>query len=340
MKPQTVLAFARGGRLLALRAVTVVMTAYTRADFVVSAAREGVLAALGQRPRSVSELARELRLPAGAEAELEAWLEVGAALGELRCAGREWSLAGRLARALARPANDDALAMLEELTTLHRDLVHRALPLLRSGERLSLADQSGEVVARSSRMLEPLVQEAVSADVPERGPLRVLEVGCGSGTYVRYMLERNREARVHALELQPAVLAQARQNLEAWGVADRVTLGEGDVRAFQSSDRFDLVTLHNNIYYFAVPERVALLRHVRGLLAPGGRVLLTTPCRGGSASGAVLSLWGALTAGCGPLPRPEELVAQLTEAGFADARAESLAGPLERYCAFRGRAAG
>lgn len=200
--------------------------------------------------------------------------------------------------------------------------------------RLTLADQPGEVVARSSRIAEPLVEEAIKEAVPTEGPLQVLEVGCGSGTYARFVAERNPQARVHALELQPKVAAQARQNLQQWGVAQRVTVGEGDVREYRSGVPFDLVTLHNNICYFPGHARVPLLEHVRTLLAPGGRVLLTSACRGGSAAGAVLHLWGLMTEGDGPLPVPAELLAQLEEAGFCSAQARSRGGPFEAFHSF------
>jgi hypothetical protein len=47
--------------------------------------------------------------------------------------------------------------------------------------------------------------------------------------------------------------------------------------------------------------------------------------------------WAAATSGCGPLPSPAELVAQLREAGFEEAKAERLL-PGESYFAFTGRA--
>lgn len=73
------------------------------------------------------------------------------------------------------------------------------------------------------------------------------------------------------------------------------------------------------------------------MLRPGGRILLTTGCAGGSAGMAALDLWAASTSGCGPLPSPTELVAQLREAGFEEAKAERLL-PGESYFAFTGRA--
>ena len=49
---------------------------------------------------------------------------------------------------------------------------------------------------------------------------------------------------------------------------------------------FDLATMRQNIYYFPTAERPDLLRHVRGFLKPGGRLLLTTECRGDSTAAA------------------------------------------------------
>jgi len=109
----------------------------------------------------------------------------------------------------------------------------------------------------------------------------------------------------------------------------------GDIRRRAPAAAFDLATLHQNIYYFPAAERPALLRHVRGFLKPGGRLLLTTECLGSSTAAAVLDLWGAMTAGCGRLPEPDELAAQLAAAGFAGVAARSLI-PGESFYAFVG----
>ena len=183
---------------------------------------------------------------------------------------------------------------------------------------------SGEVVARSSRTLEPVVSGAVDEFVPARGALRLLEIGCGSGTYIRRACGCNPQLTALGLELQPVVAEHAKRNLAEWGLSQRVTVEAGDVRARKPRPEFDLVTLHNNIYYFPVPTRVELFRHVRGFLKPGGALLLTTSCRGGGPLVEALNLWGAVTENCGRLPDPDELVGQLREAGFAEAKAERL----------------
>ena len=127
---------------------------------------------------------------------------------------------------------------------------------------------------------------------------------------------------------------QARENLRRWGVSQRADVCTEDVRDRKPDGGFDLVTLHNNIYYFRVDDRAQLLAHLRGFLRPRGTLLCTTATRGGSPSVSVLNLWGALTEGCGPLPTPEELCATLRQAGFADASSENLAAPFEQFHAF------
>ena len=171
--------------------------------------------------------------------------------------------------------------------------------------------------------------------IPSRGPFRLLEIGCGSGAYIRWASQRNPELTAVGVELQEAAAALAGENIASWGLTGRVTVEVGDIRRRTPAADFDLATLHQNIYYFPAADRPALLRHVRGFLKPGGRLLLTTECRGDSTAAAVLDLWGAMTAGCGRLPAPDELVAQLEAAGFAGVAAHSLI-PGESFYAFAG----
>jgi 4-hydroxy-2,2'-bipyrrole-5-carbaldehyde O-methyltransferase len=47
------------------------------------------------------------------------------------------------------------LAMAEEVVGLHHKLITTINPKLRASELFTLSDQSGELIARSSRVLEP-----------------------------------------------------------------------------------------------------------------------------------------------------------------------------------------
>ena len=152
--------------------------------------------------------------------------------------------------------------------------------------------------------------DAVRCFVPPTGAVALLEIGCGTGTHLRFAASCNPALTALGLELQPHVASMARRNVEAWGLAARVRVEAGDVRERPARATWDLATLHQNIYYFPVDTRVALLRQVRSSLKPGGRLLLlTTRCRGGSALTGLLDLWGAATEGAGRLPLVGELVA-------------------------------
>lgn len=337
MKLNTLVSIARSGRLRALRALAGLTPDFYRAAFLVAAARCGLLQLLALRPSTLTEIRTALEIEAGSEGGLEAWLRVGGSIGELRLANGSWRLASQLARALAVPENDDLLAMLEEYVDLHHRLVIETPQRLRHGRRFSLSDQDGLVIARSSRLLEPLIHEAIDAVVPAKGRLRMLEVGCGSGTYIQYSLSRNPALEVVGLEFQPQVAALARVNLANWGRIHQVTIESGDIRQFLPQGSFDIVTLHNNIYYFTVGERIALFRRIRSMLGVDGTLLVTTGCASGSPAMAVLNLWGAVTEGCGPLPHPTELTDQLKAAGFASVRAKNVAAPLDQFYAFIAR---
>src|SRR5207253_1093878 len=82
--------------------------------------------------------------------------------------------------------------------------------------------------------------------VPRAGPVRLLEIGCGSAVYIRHAAGRNPELTALGLELQPEVAALAAENVSAWGLARRVAIEAGDVMARAAEAAFDLATLHNN----------------------------------------------------------------------------------------------
>ncbi len=183
-------------------------------------------------------------------------------------------------------------------------------------------------------MLEAFQAEVIRRTFPAHGTLRLLEIGCGSGVYLRYAASRNPSLTALGVELQPAVAEVARTNLRGWGLEGRVTVDEGDIRAKAPGERFDIATLYNNIYYFPVEERVALLEHVRSFLRSGGFLLLTTCCQGGSLGTEALNLWGAATRGAGRLPAEAELVNQFGQAGYGKVKTTNLI-PGDRFVAFQ-----
>ena len=323
----------RDGRLTALLGVGAGLKSFYKLTFLAAAGEAGLLGRLATGPATLNSLAEFYAAAGQGREALEAWLQMGVSLRLLRLGPHGYTLQG-LARTLARPENDPALAMVQEVAGLHHKLISATLPKLRSGELWSLADQDGELIARSSRVLEAFQAKVIQDTFPERGTLRLLEIGCGSGVYLRYAAMRNPSLTALGIELQPAVAEVARSNLRNWELDGRVKVEVGDFRRKATDERFDIATLFNNIYYFSVQERPALLERISDFLKPGGFLLLTTCCQGGSLATEALNLWGAATKGAGRLPAEKELVSLLREAGYSRVKTKNLL-PGDRFVAFQ-----
>ncbi|HZU57905.1 MAG TPA: class I SAM-dependent methyltransferase [Actinocrinis sp.] len=312
------------------------VTPLYRATFLASAAGNGLLRWMAVRPCDLETLAIKLGVEGKEDKRrLRAWLEVGVRLGEFDKHEGCYRLKSRSAKLLARMKHDALAAALEEIMQTHVPVLLNAPQMLRAGQRFTMADQDGSVIARSTRVVEPLVEAAIDATLEREYPVRLLEIGCGSGTYVRYAASLNPRLTALAIDLQDEVARQAAKNIAEWGLTDRVEVRTGDLRTLQLEPQFDLVTMHNNIYYFAPAERVAILERARRLLAPGGKLLLTTSCKGGHVGLDLLNLWFEYADFGGPLPAADELVEQFTQAGFLDAQARRIV-PGEQFRAFTG----
>jgi len=323
----------RDGRLTPLLGVGAGLKSFYKLTYLAAAGEAGLLKKLSEGPATFDLLAEFCAAEGQGREALEAWLQMGVRLQLLSLEPSGYVLRG-LAKALARPENDSALAMVEEVAGLHHKLIAKTLSKLRDGELWSLADQDGELIARSSRVLEAFQAEVILRTFPAQGAVRLLEIGCGSGAYLRYAAIRNASLTALGVELQPAVAEMARTNLRKWGLEGRVKVEEGDIRTKGFGELFDIATLYNNIYYFPVDERVALLERIGRFLRPSGFLLLTTCCQGGSVGTEALNLWGAATRGAGRLPGEDELVSQLRQAGYSKVNANNLV-PGERFVAFQ-----
>jgi len=264
---------------------------------------------------------------------LWAWLELGVSLGELKRTGNEYQIKGKTSRALVEPNNDAIKALLQEIVEYHYVYVVDAPTMLRKQECFPFDKVPGELVARSSRVNEPFIFEAMNTVIPHRGDFQLLEVGCGSGIYIRQACIQNPDLRVIGLELQKKVAEMARRNIQVWDLENRVTIEHADVRNYSSGQKFDLITLHQNIYYFPVQERETLFRHLKEYLKPGGQVLLTSACQGGGPGVQALNIQVSTTEGFSPLPYHDQLRQQLIAAGFTQVKAKRLV-PLESLWAF------
>jgi len=331
MKLSTFLKLLIGGQASLIFGLLKTTNEFYRASFLSAALSRGVYDHFVGGKASFEHLCEKME--ASNREGLWAWLELGVSLGELKRAGNEYQIRGKISRALMKSENDALKALLQEIVEYHYVYVVDAPTMLRKQEWFSFDQVPGELVARSSRVNEPFIFEAVDSVVPRDGNYQLLEVGCGSGFHIQRACMWNPELRAVGLELQERVAAVARKNIQAWGLANRATIEHADVRNFLTNQTFDLVTLHQNIYYFPVQERENLFRHLKEYLRPGGQVLLTSVCQGGGPGLQALNIQVSTTEGFSPLPDASHLHQQLYNAGFTQVTAKRLV-PLESLWAF------
>jgi SAM-dependent methyltransferase len=297
-----------------------------RWHFLHAAEQSGLLCALCE-PRDKQELTALLEVQR--PEILDALLDVGVAVGELGQKAGRYRLKGRRARALSEERGDPLAAVIEANLTYYNQIYRRTAERLRGGPDEDCLLAIGDVVARFSTLAEPMVRGVIEDSISVDQPLRMLDVGCGAGEYLRAVASLNDQASGVGLEIDPAVAERAAQNLAAWGIDERFEIVCGDVRS--DSERlagtFDLITLLNVVYYFVEEERTPLLRVIHGLLSPGGKLVVVNNMqdRGKDFSAANLNLAVSSMKGCTALPRRELLIEQLRTAGFERIDAKRLA---------------
>jgi protein-L-isoaspartate(D-aspartate) O-methyltransferase len=121
-------------------------------------------------------------------------------------------------------------------------------------------------IGESERMWAPKIEARVIQELMLRKTDRVLEVGTGSG-YLTALLA-HRTAKVHSVEIKPALAAFGARNLERHG-ADNVLLETGDAaRGWARHAPYDAIVLTGS---------TPILPHAfLEQLAPGGRLFAVT----------------------------------------------------------------
>ena len=278
---------------------------------------------LSEGPVSLKEIQRKLGTNVDQEG-LKAWLDLGVAIGELDKKHNGYSIKSGFSNKLLKPANDTWKAFFRARVEIFYDYIIKTPALLKENKKYDFSHSYGELFARSSRTVEPILVDVVDRIVPSNGVCRLLEVGCGSGIYIKRACDRNPNLTATGLELQKTVAEFARENISIWQIQDRVKIEHIDVRQYQCDNRFDIVTFFNLIYYFPRNERTVLLRNLGSFLNKGGQLILTTLCPANDPSIQLMNLWSSMTDGCGPLPEAGNVYDQLIKAGFDEVKFEKL----------------
>jgi SAM-dependent methyltransferase len=130
---------------------------------------------------------------------------------------------------------------------------------------------------------------------------RVLEVGCGTGNTLRVLEHVCPQGIVVGMDLFGEGLAFARQRV-------RCPLVQGDMQQPPFYNGFDLIGMFDVLEH--LPDDMSVLRDVRSMLGPDGRLVLTVP--------AYPSLWSYFDEASCHYRRytAAELIHKLTTAGY------------------------
>lgn len=198
--------------------------------FLASALGSGLLGVLSRGPVTLEELRRRfVRREEDGEAFAQ-WLVIGRDLGVLANSPKGYRLRGIFPRLLSLEAAAPLGAMLGEIASMHHKLLLDLPARLAHGRPYRLEEHDGVVTAGSSRMMEPLIYNALDRLVPPSGPFSLLDVGCGAGTYLAYAARRNPLLTALGVELQGEVAELARRNVQAWGLGGSVRVVAADIR--------------------------------------------------------------------------------------------------------------
>jgi SAM-dependent methyltransferase len=306
------------------RSIAGALDAFAQVPLLRAGLRLGLFEALRQ-PHEPNALAERLGL---APDLVAAWARMLHAQGWLGKRGDAYRIGPLVAWLLDAPEAGALSSLLEHAVESMAPRL-RALPeLMKGGERPLFGDREEALrMAAITKLVEPRALRAIERLPGARRPRRVLDIGCGQGSYLADLLRRHRDAMGLGVEIDPRVAEEARRRLVEADVARRAEVRVGDFRSASLPEgRFDLILLNHNLHYFAPGERVALLRRARsrldeeGVLAVQTLVLtegLLPSLLGLQAGAALFDLLLRLHRNLHGLPDVDEVHQLLRDAGFA-----------------------
>lgn len=119
----------------------------------------------------------------------------------------------------------------------------------------------------------PAIRRAMLDAASLRRGMRVLDVGCGTGSLLVELGRRGSAIELTGLDPDPAALARTRRKLERAGLAVRLDEGFADALPYPDA-RFDRVFSSFMFHHLARDAKQGMLDEVRRVLVPGGALHL------------------------------------------------------------------
>ena len=258
---------------------------------------------------------------------LDALLKVGISIKELYYKKDLYGIRGKRSIAMVGPDGDTLSAIIQANVTYYNNSYRHAASRMRGAALGNDLEWAGDIVARFSKLSDPVIKTFLSGIVPSDPGLRVLDVGCGSGLLLKTISKINPDLSGLGVEVDEAAARLAIRNIKKWNLTEKFEIVKGDISDMSDdTPRFDLITLVNVVYYFRVEQRLDLFRALRSRLMPGGSLAIIMNMKGKDFDfgAANLNMANASIQGVTTLPDPVTLTEQLKESGFSNVRVSDL----------------
>ncbi len=118
-------------------------------------------------------------------------------------------------------------------------------------------------------MLLPEMRDAIRGWLGLQEGMRVLDVGCGTGAYARYLAEGMERAEFFGVDNDPNFIARARQTEEKNVTGIQYLVGDALELPYEN-ESFDLVVSHT--FLTSMPQYKEALSQMRRVCRKGGRI--------------------------------------------------------------------
>ncbi len=136
-----------------------------------------------------------------------------------------------------------------------------------------------QVISQALAGMNVMVARKLLPEIPGvaetlNGGGALLEVGCGTGILQLQIAKAFPNANCIGLDIDPTGLAVAREAVQREGLADRVTIVEGDVGASVDESAFDVVVMVEVLHEISPELRPAVVRGCARALCTGGWLVI------------------------------------------------------------------
>src|SRR5699024_1044531 len=161
----------------------------------------------------------------------------------------------------SKPSAAPTLSLHDALPIFNKQLLER-----RFSKRADTYDEFATVQKKMANKLLSLLQKELSNEQP----LRILEIGSGTGYVTKALLAKFPKANIIAIELAEGMIAKAKQHISS----QRVQFICADIESYSLQETYDVVISNTCFQWLNEPQKT--LQRLRQNLKPNGMLLFST----------------------------------------------------------------